>query len=490
MEKGQGGGHEGVDLRSAPTPQRQRASGVQATSMAVASEEGTPWGSPRAGEVRLPAEARGLQWPQVFCAHPKGERLVILEDGALARRTNGVGFGTALVGPLSFDKGTAYFEVEIAELGPKGSQTMAIGFCSSLPVDSKVARAERARDIGQGSYLVGYDLPKVFVHGREVAKIGTKQWRPLKELAEGDVVGLLLERQSMELTVFVNGERKATAAVPTADASPSPQRWGEVWGVFDLHGMVRAARARGPASLAKPRRPQLHEAAAASSSLAAATAPAAPAALAGSFPGSSARLAAAAKVPATLAAAPLARTTWRSLDSTPLPAPRLASTQDLEAPTPVQQLSASQASVLTTAAMPGTPSLKRTASRVGMEVGKKRLRLGSHPCGCMVHLMRDTGETVHVPRMGDFVIGRNPKSCNLTLDSPEVPNMISRRHAVIVSADDAVMVVDCESVNGTFVNGRRVGRETLRQGDELVVGNPAQSPSAFRLSISMPPMPS
>merc|ERR1719210_886678 len=126
----------------------------------------------------------------------------------------------------------------------------------------------------------------------------------------------------------------------------------------------------------------------------------------------------------------------------------------------------------------GASGARRPASKACLEAAgpKKRLRLSCHPCGCMVHLLRDTGEVIHVPRMGDFVIGRNPKSCNLTLDSPEVPNMVSRRHAVIVSADDAVMVVDCESVNGTFVNGRRVGRETLRQGDELVVGNPAQAP--------------
>merc|ERR1719330_2145240 len=132
---------------------------------------------------------------------------------------------------------------------------------------------------------------------------------------------------------------------------------------------------------------------------------------------------------------------------------------------------------------------RRPASKACFEAAgpKKRPRLSCHPCGCMVHLLRDTGEVIHIPRKGDFVIGRNPKSCNLTLDSPEVPNMVSRRHAVIVSADDAVMVVDCESVNGTYVNGRRVGRETLRQGDEVIVGNPAQSPSAFKLSVQMPP---
>jgi len=72
------------------------------------------------------------------------------------------------------------------------------------------------------------------------------------------------------------------------------------------------------------------------------------------------------------------------------------------------------------------------------------------------------------------------------VDSKDVPNMVSRRHAVIVSADDSIMIMDCESVNGTFVNGRRVARETLRQGDQIVVGNPQQSPKEFQFEVSMP----
>merc|ERR1712129_209762 len=133
------------------------------------------------------------------------------------------------------------------------------------------------------------------------------------------------------------------------------------------------------------------------------------------------------------------------------------------------------------------PGLRRAATAYEASAGaKKRLRMTCHPCGCMVHLLRHNGDIVHVPRPGDFVIGRNPKSCNLILDSTDVPNMVSRRHAVIVSADDAVILTDCESLNGTFVNNRRVGRETLRQGDVVVIGNPTQSPADFRLSVDMP----
>merc|ERR1719491_1494605 len=131
----------------------------------------------------------------------------------------------------------------------RSSQTMAIGlYASAPPTDGKVSRIERARDLGQGSYLIGYDLPKVYANGKEIAKIGTKQWRPLKELAQGDIVGLLIERANMELTVFVNGEKKASAIVGDGSTPPSQQRWpNEVWGVVDVHGTVRAARLRGPA---------------------------------------------------------------------------------------------------------------------------------------------------------------------------------------------------------------------------------------------------
>lgn len=451
-------------------------------------------------------EARGLQWPDTFWAQQKGERLEFLEDGALAKRTSGLGLGVAFVGPLSLDKGAAYFEVEVDELEPKRSQTMAIGVCFSPPVDGKVARVERARDLGQGSFMLGYDLPKVYAHGAEVAKIGTKQWRPLKELTQGDVVGLLIERASMELTVFVNGQRKTGTTLAEGSSSPQ-QRWpNEVWGVVDVHGAVRAARLRGPRAARQPPKRQL----AREDTVPSSEKPLPPVpncwssgplgALVGAVPASSSTAPATPRKGLAANGTALASSSLPVATAAPSPAPRqeacaatpfsrMPSTQEIEAPTPLIGGS-SRAGVAKGGSMvPAPAELKRGTSKACLDVAagpKKRMRLACHPCGCMVHLLRESGEVLHVPRTGDFVIGRNPKACNLTLDSPEVPNMISRRHAVIVSADDAVEVVDCGSVNGTFVNGRRVGRETLRQGDELIVGNPTQCPADFRLSVSMP----
>jgi len=449
--------------------------GAPAAASSSPQAEGSPSGSP--SRSLLPAEARGLQWPDTFHTAAKGERLELSEDGALATRTSGVGFGTALVGPLSLERGTAYFEVEVAELEPKRSQTMAIGvLCAPPPSDGKVARVERARDIGPGSFLLGYDLPKVYANGAEVAKIAPRQWRPLKELAQGDIVGVLIQRASMELTVFVNGERRASAVVG-GEGAPSPsQRWpNDVWGIIDVHGNVRAARLRGPA-IARQKR-QLTRADTVLMPPPEASKPSVP------------------RVPQCWSSspppAPVERGSLRAgrscgIEGTPAPAARSSSTHDIEAPTPLLKgMGATPAH-----AAGAEPELgpRRGVTRAYLEAAggpKKCMRMSCHPCGCLVHLLRDTGDVIHVPRMGDFVIGRNPRSCNLTLDAPQVPNMVSRRHAVIVSADDAVMIVDCESVNGTYVNGRRVGRETLRQGDELTVGNPAQSPSTLKFSVSM-----
>lgn len=47
---------------------------------------------------------------------------------------------------------------------------------------------------------------------------------------------------------------------------------------------------------------------------------------------------------------------------------------------------------------------------------------------------------------------------------------VSRRHALLVRDADGVRVLDDRSLNGVFVNGRRVVGWTLRDGDEIVVG--------------------
>ena len=64
-----------------------------------------------------------------------------------------------------------------------------------------------------------------------------------------------------------------------------------------------------------------------------------------------------------------------------------------------------------------------------------------------------------------YLIGRAP-SCDLVLDNPQV----SRAHAVMEQAGDAIQIRDLGGTNGTYVNGQRVESCTLGNGDEIKVG--------------------
>jgi len=48
--------------------------------------------------------------------------------------------------------------------------------------------------------------------------------------------------------------------------------------------------------------------------------------------------------------------------------------------------------------------------------------------------------------------------------------MVSRVHCRLTAGATELEVEDLESTNGTFVNGKRVARASLKQGDRLGVG--------------------
>src|SRR3954470_16375943 len=47
---------------------------------------------------------------------------------------------------------------------------------------------------------------------------------------------------------------------------------------------------------------------------------------------------------------------------------------------------------------------------------------------------------------------------------------VSRRHALVVHQADGTRVLDDRSLNGVYVNGRRVEWSPLKDGDQIVVG--------------------
>jgi len=62
-------------------------------------------------------------------------------------------------------------------------------------------------------------------------------------------------------------------------------------------------------------------------------------------------------------------------------------------------------------------------------------------------------------------IGRSP-DCEIFLDDVTV----SRNHAVLVARDGGYVVEDQGSLNGTFVNRKRIETVALEEGDELQIG--------------------
>ncbi|KAL6077471.1 E3 ubiquitin-protein ligase rnf8 [Balamuthia mandrillaris] len=92
-----------------------------------------------------------------------------------------------------------------------------------------------------------------------------------------------------------------------------------------------------------------------------------------------------------------------------------------------------------------------------------------------------------------FKIGRGQRA-NMLLDSPSKPCMVSRIHALIqreapvVGADCSASsscsspyvwrLVDCNSLNGVFVNRVRVKEAILKEGDEIIFGEGGRSVAA------------
>ncbi len=72
----------------------------------------------------------------------------------------------------------------------------------------------------------------------------------------------------------------------------------------------------------------------------------------------------------------------------------------------------------------------------------------------------------YTPQSERTTIGRSPE-CNIFLDDVTV----SRKHAVLIERNGEISIEDLGSLNGTFVNRRRIESPTrLQSGDEVQIG--------------------
>ena len=71
----------------------------------------------------------------------------------------------------------------------------------------------------------------------------------------------------------------------------------------------------------------------------------------------------------------------------------------------------------------------------------------------------------HDVEQRSVVLGRS-RECDLRVDDPNV----SRRHAEVRQEGATYWLVDLDSTNGTELNGRRVSRAKLADGDTITLG--------------------
>lgn len=65
----------------------------------------------------------------------------------------------------------------------------------------------------------------------------------------------------------------------------------------------------------------------------------------------------------------------------------------------------------------------------------------------------------------EFVVGRSSE-----LDMVLVEDMVSRKHAKLSTTQGQIVIQDLGSTNGTFVNGEKIRKTRLKEGDRILIG--------------------
>jgi pSer/pThr/pTyr-binding forkhead associated (FHA) protein len=87
----------------------------------------------------------------------------------------------------------------------------------------------------------------------------------------------------------------------------------------------------------------------------------------------------------------------------------------------------------------------------------------------------DSPENTAYPLARRTRIGRAP-GCELQIESSSV----SRHHALVLLGQRDVIIEDLNSTNGVLVNGRKISRQLLNDGDTVTIGD-----AQFRLKLSV-----
>jgi pSer/pThr/pTyr-binding forkhead associated (FHA) protein len=77
------------------------------------------------------------------------------------------------------------------------------------------------------------------------------------------------------------------------------------------------------------------------------------------------------------------------------------------------------------------------------------------------------GETSFQAEENDIFIGRIPSINDICINDPSV----SRQHAHIKRREEGYAIYDLKSLNGVLLNGRKVTKAVLRDGDEIRLGD-------------------
>jgi hypothetical protein len=118
----------------------------------------------------------------------------------------------------------------------------------------------------------------------------------------------------------------------------------------------------------------------------------------------------------------------------------------------------------------GPPSLRRPGDERKMHLGKGANNLENMQSDRPRYALRFIsgkyqGGEFPLRMNREIIIGRSSD-----LDMVLVEDMVSRKHAKISTTDGEVFIQDLGSTNGTFVNGEKITRSRLQEGDRILVG--------------------